>query len=955
MLSHRSGSGHHGLVGGRGLGPAVAGRILLEREREIGALEGVLSDAGTGSSGLLLVEGPAGIGKSCLIDELRERARGRGFRELVARGGDLEQEFPFGIVRQLFEPALARPDSRERLLTGAAASAGTVFEAVGAAPTAAGHDGSFAALHGLYWLTVNLAEDGPVLLVVDDVHWCDRPSLRFLAYLARRLDGLEVLVALGLRTAEPGTDPALIGELAGAAGALAVRPRALGGQGVADLIRCRLGADGDPAFGAACLEATGGNPLLLGRLLGVLADDGVPPCADQVPAVRRLGARAVSRTVLTRLGRLPDDATAVARSLAVLGDGTGLPVVALLAGLEEQQVASATAWLARAEIVRPEPPLAFVHPLVRDAVYHALPPGERELRHGDAARLLADTGAPADEVATHLLVAPRRGSGWTVDVLQQAARSARHRGAPDSAVAYLARALEEPPSAERRGAVLFELGMAATPIDGPLAVAHVAAADRELTDPRCKAEAALARAQSLYFTSPPEEGVAVVRRAAADVPPELGDLHRALQAVELLGVTFGAPQDVTEDRREAARSLGGPDGGGADGRGARMLAAIAAWDWALTGGSAQECSALARRALAGGEIVDGDCFLAVSAVTALVLADDDGALDGLDAIEAEGHRRGSAFAVNAALLFRGRVWLARGELADAETSLRKAAELAVLWGGDASWEAPELASVLIARGDPVGAREALDGVRSISAFADSAHRLRHARTELYLAQGRHADALAAADDLAAHLRHITNPAFAPWRTLRALALDGLGRTAEAVDLVREELPLVAAWGAPGAVGRTLRILGTLQRERGVDRLHEAVAMLGRSSARLEHARALHALGAALRRARRPSDARDPLARALELAEHCGADGLGAQIRTELYAAGGRPRVSAVAGPAALTTSERRVAELAAAGRTNKDIAQALYVTVKTVEVHLSRTYRKLGISSRHELGPALSG
>jgi DNA-binding NarL/FixJ family response regulator len=149
------------------------------------------------------------------------------------------------------------------------------------------------------------------------------------------------------------------------------------------------------------------------------------------------------------------------------------------------------------------------------------------------------------------------------------------------------------------------------------------------------------------------------------------------------------------------------------------------------------------------------------------------------------------------------------------------------------------------------------------------------------------------------------------------------------------------------------VLGTLERD--VDRLTHAVAVLDGSSARLERARTLHALGATLRRARHPAESRDPLAEALELSDRCGSARLSEQIRAELSAAGGRPRVTAVAGPASLTASERRVAELAAGGCTNKDIAQELFVTVKTVEAHLSRAYRKLGVSSRRDLGAALRG
>ena len=156
---------------------ALAGGPLLERDRELDALVELLDQPGEARSSLVVVEGPAGIGKSRLLAELGERAARAGHRVLTAQGSDLEREFPFGVVRQLFEPLLASPAERERLLSDAAAGASAVFEEVGGAGGGEG-DASFAALHGLYWLTVNVAGERPLLLVVDSLQSCDRPSLR---------------------------------------------------------------------------------------------------------------------------------------------------------------------------------------------------------------------------------------------------------------------------------------------------------------------------------------------------------------------------------------------------------------------------------------------------------------------------------------------------------------------------------------------------------------------------------------------------------------------------------------------------------------------------------------------------------------------------------------------------------------------------------------------------------
>ncbi len=422
--------------------------VLVERDRELRVLDGLLADVTAGAGRVAVVEGPAGIGKSRLLQELRTRAAASGARVLYARAGDLEREFGFGVVRQLFEAtAAAQPE----LLQGAAAPAAAVLDVVGSEDAAG--DAAFAALHGLYWLTLNVAASGPLVVAVDDLHWCDRPSLRYLAYLARRLEGAPVLVAVTLRTGEAGVDPGLIGEIVGDAAAVSVAPGPLSAEAVGTVAGQELGGDAAPAFAEACHRSTGGNPLLLRQLLRALDAEGVRPDADAAGLVGEIGPRAIGRTVLLRLGRLGADAIAVARAVAVLGESADARVVGALTGLPAPEVAGAVSTLAGAELLRPEAPLGFVHPLVHDAVYRELPAAQRELEHRRAAMALRDAGADVDAVATQLLHALRDDQPWVVEVLREAAHAARRRGAPEGAVAYLQRALEEaPPPAERPGA-----------------------------------------------------------------------------------------------------------------------------------------------------------------------------------------------------------------------------------------------------------------------------------------------------------------------------------------------------------------------------------------------------------------------------------------------------------------------------------------------------------------------
>ncbi|MGB8650611.1 MAG: BTAD domain-containing putative transcriptional regulator, partial [Mycobacteriales bacterium] len=376
---------------------ASSGEDLVDRDRELHALQAAFDEVSRGCSQVLLIDGPAGIGKSRLLVEARRLAAERSLPVLLARGSQLEKSFGFGAVRQLLEPLLADPARREQLLGGAAASARGVFDEV---DTRA--DGSFAVLHGLFWLTVNLAADGPLVVMVDDLQWCDSGSLRFLTYLARRLDTLPVLLVGTIRTGEKPDDELLLADLYDVA-APPLRPEPLSAEATARMVRDRLGEQAAPSFVAACHQTTRGNPLLLRQLLRALEVESVPPDASHADTVMAVGSRAVSSMVLMRLRRMPPELTAVARAVAVLGEGAQLPTVAALADLPEADAAAALADLARAEVVRRETPLGFVHPLVRDAVYRDLPAGQRELEHQRAATVLQAAGAADEQVAAHLL------------------------------------------------------------------------------------------------------------------------------------------------------------------------------------------------------------------------------------------------------------------------------------------------------------------------------------------------------------------------------------------------------------------------------------------------------------------------------------------------------------------------------------------------------------------------
>ena len=491
---------------------------LVDRTRETTTLRRMVDRLAQGTPGCVLIEGPAGIGKSRLLVETTRLADAAGARVLSARGSQLERSFGFGAVRQLFEPFTLDSAVTDDLLAGAAAAARPVFDdETGDDPV---QHGGFAVLHGLYWLSVNLAGDGPLVICVDDIQWCDSASLRFLAYLVKRLEGLPVLVVLALRTGEPHPDDALLTELALDSSVKVIRPAPLSPEAAGALVRERLG-EGADSFVEVCHRMTSGNPLLLRQLLRALADEGVTPDLSHLDTVRAVGSRAVSSLVTLRLRRMPPAVTAVARAVAVLGEAAGLPTVAALAQRPEDEVAAGLDALSRSEILKDEQHLSFVHPLVREAIYDDLSPGDRALHHERAAQVLGRQGATAEQVAAHLLRAPRRGDPATVELLRTAARTAVSRGASDAAVALLRRALDKPAPGPERAGVLLELGLVETLVDGPSGVAHLSeayAALEELGEPHERARLAVDIARTHVFVSPPGVATAFARDASAALP-----------------------------------------------------------------------------------------------------------------------------------------------------------------------------------------------------------------------------------------------------------------------------------------------------------------------------------------------------------------------------------------------------------------------------------------------------
>src|SRR6516165_6481175 len=397
---------------------------MLEREPEVSAIGELVRSARGGTGRLLVAEGSAGIGKTRLLGEARAAAEASGLEVIAARGGELEQGFAFGIVRQLFEPLLARAPSAGRadLMAGAAALARPLFEEPQFAPgPERPSDASFAMLHGLYWLLAGLAFRQPMLVAVDDLHWADEASLRWIAYVAPRIDGLPLLLALATRPPEQSPEPGLLMQILSDPAAVILRPGRLGAESVTILAHAAFGAQPDPEFVTACQSATGGNPLFLRAVLDMLARERVAPTADNASLVVQTGPAEISRLVSLGLARLPPEATSLIRAAAVLGDGAHLELVAGLAALDGEGAARAAAVLLRADLLRSEDPVEFIHPVIRTATYEQIGGDERRRAHRRAGELLAAAGAPAEQAAAHFSATLPAGDPLVSRSLRQAA------------------------------------------------------------------------------------------------------------------------------------------------------------------------------------------------------------------------------------------------------------------------------------------------------------------------------------------------------------------------------------------------------------------------------------------------------------------------------------------------------------------------------------------------------
>ena len=875
---------------------------------------------------------------------------------LRARGSDLERDFAFGIARQLFERrcAEATADERDALFAGPARPVATLFQRDD--PSSAEQDTGFAVLHGLYWLTVNLADQAPLLLAVDDAHWADEASLRWLAYLAPRLDGPNVSLVAALRPDEPASRSQPLVAVRAAA-TTTIRPSLLSRQAVAAVVRNTLGSDADDDVAALAHRATGGNPFYLREFLRALGRAGDSSGLRALEDVVGLGGvDGVALQMRARLQSLNPAALRLAQALAILGDGCELRHAAAVADIAMDQATYLATELVRLEVLGEDRPPRFIHPIVRHAVAQTLSGAEQDAAHRAAARVLHAERAPPGQVAAHLR--PLRGAGdaWVVERLREAARAAIDDGAPAAAADLLERALVEPPVLGVRVDVLREAARAQELAGREGGYRRLEEALEITADKAGRAQLAseLAQAHAALFRW--TDAVEVLENALADTQGAATvQLESQLVAVGLQDART-APRALRVMERLSRRQLSGAP--------ATALAFAQGMVAILTGRPADEAARPLQAALAGASANVESWDMRAALLWSLLTAERFGEVEtALVPLRSEADHSGSSRGLVAVYSTAALLKLKLGDLAQADAAARIA--LRVAQDGDfargLAFAATVLAEIAVAGGQLDEAQALLDllpheglpaGVGTVLIPA--------ARGRLRLAQGRAQEALREFEACMALWQPqiwgmpMSDAGYIHARAGAAQALLALGDVRRARELAEAELADTRRFGGRRALGIALRAAGLARGgAKGLAMLEESAAVLGESPAVLERAASLVEWGAALRRAGQRSQARRVLSQGLDGAARCGAQPLAARAREELRVAGARPRRDWSVGVEALTPSELRIVRLARDGRTNRQIAQELYVSIKTVEGHLARAYGKLGIASREELDRVL--
>ncbi|MGI5504583.1 LuxR C-terminal-related transcriptional regulator [Lentzea sp. CA-135723] len=861
--------------------------VVSDRRRELAVVREALEN----TPAVVCVEGRVGLGKSPVLAETVRMARELGFTAFRAQCSASEAGFRFGVLAQLFE------SHADEILAG---------------------DAGQAALHRVHRLVRELSVDSPVLLAVDDVELADEPSLKFLAYLRRRLGELPVVVVVTRGFVD---EPPLLREVVG--DAVRVRLRGLDQLACGRFLRTVFSSSVVPDDVIADWRvATAGNPYLLGL------------------RPRDLGERAGE--LVARLSAGGPGVVALARAFAVLGDAD-LALAGAAAGLGADEAADASRALGG---------IGFAGvPMVMATLAQSTTALDRASIHARAARFQHHDQASADDVATHLLEASPVGEEWVRDVLLAVAR----RSTPDRAIACLRRLLREPLPDDLRGEVLVELSEAQSLVDPGAARASLSKAAGASMDVAAEGRMALLLAYDLAGRRLYRDAVAKVESMVARVSGVDSDLA---QRLDLYALALGMEESFfsSEVETRIARLLGSRM---TSARNTRFLDTLLAYRGATIGVNPGETRRRVNAALPvrfGRDLIDQFSF---AHVIVALLAIDEYELADRQCDEALRVTSERDLGLGSALVQGLRCHVARrlGSLAVAEQlGLASLARLDSLGAHQADNVVVGVAGLVGAWVDTGDTASALRLLRERSLDGDLPEYshynvLLHQRGRLHTALGDPASALR--DHLVCgqrmERRGARSPSLQPWRSHAALAHMALGEKEQASFLAFQELELAREWGLAVPVGVASRVAGVVAED--LELLEESVSTLRDTPARLELARALLDWGVGLRGAGRGPEALAALRQGHDVAKRCGAISLMGLAARELRAAGGRP--ARVPSGSVLTAQEEHIVRRAVHGLTNRQIAAELFVTPRAVELHLTRAYRKLGISGRRDLAAAL--
>ncbi|GAA2157731.1 hypothetical protein GCM10009760_60110 [Kitasatospora kazusensis] len=922
---------------------------LVERGNELASLDGLLRAGMLGRCQVALVSGAVGSGKTELLHAFVESATDQGAVVLTAMASDSARAVPMGVFNQLVRSAQTSPPgvgSGSSLLgTVLADAASDTLTPPAEARTTGDGLAEVPDLDSLCAGLVRVAAAHPVVIAVDDMPDADAASLDCLLYLMQRLRYARVVFVLNESEHKQCRNPLFRVELLRQPGFRRIRLGPLSVGGVERMLAPELGQDRSRVWAARYHAVSGGNPLLVRALLDDGQMAGKVTGAESPDGALEVGA-AFGQAVLACLHRSSPTMVEVARALAVL-DTLGSPeMVERLLDLDARRTAQVIEALTTAGFVTFG---GFRHPGARAAVLSDLPVERRAELHRSAARLLHTTGASATGIAHHLLAAGPLDDPWVPEILRAAAGQALRDDRAELAIGFLELAGRVAGSEEERLATVMLLVQAEWRVNPALSARHLGTLAAALRDGRLSDRQTIVVVKSMLWHGRLDEAAEALRHLGR------GGEHRLEIAAELSALAHWLRTSYPEllDRLGPLPTAGKARArlSSLESRAASLLDAV------LTDGGDKMAVGRAEQILQATVLDDSSLEPIEAALLALVYADRPGrAAAWCDPLLEEASARRIPTWVATLSAVRAEIAIRQGDAAAAEHHGQIAlhrltprswgtavgAPLASLVLAKTALDKHDEAAELLSHPIPAGMLETRYGLH-----------YRYARGQHYLAveclDSAVADFLTCGDLVGRW--GVDQPALVPWRSAAATALLRLGEREQAERLAEEQLRKVGDEysRSRGITLRTLAQAGGPHRRPAL--LREAVANLQAAGDQLELAYAVAELGLAYRSLGGSDRSRTPANQALRLAGECEAETLRETLRPLAGAAGGsaQGRATERTGSAALSDAELRVAALASLGFTNREIANKLYITVSTVEQHLTRVYRKLKVGRRSDL------